>query len=48
MTAFGIGTNSSFGPYDCPRFSAHLTNGFSSDALFDFSGTITQVKVQIA
>ena len=47
MTAFGIGTKSTGGPYDWPLLSAQVTNFFSSGALPVFNGMITHVNVQI-
>ena len=46
-TTFGIGRKSSGCPYDWPLVTAQLMNAFRSCALLVYSGTITQVKVQI-
>ena len=46
-TFLGIGTKRSLGPYCWPAVSAQKTNFFRSAALFEFSGRITYVKVQI-
>ena len=46
-TGFGSGAKRSGGPYFCPLEIAQEMKRFRSFAFFAFTGTITQVKVEI-